>query len=36
MLALAEENRMTELEVTEERIIETISTLAFYDPREVS
>jgi phage terminase small subunit len=35
ILALAEQKQLEALEVTEERIINTIAALAFYDPREV-
>ena len=35
MLELARENRFEALQITEERIIEVLSTLALYDPRSV-
>jgi hypothetical protein len=35
MLALVQQKVLEEREVTEERIIETIASLAFYDPREL-
>jgi phage terminase small subunit len=35
MLALAEQRELESLEVTEERVIQTMAAIAFYDPREV-
>ena len=34
-IALLEEKKFGDIQATEERIIETIAALAFYDPREI-